>query len=343
MRALLVGGGNITQLRHIPALRKLGIEIGAVVGKDTEALLKLSKRFSVPTYNYSEDEGLGGLIDRLGKDSFDFALVGSPPTTHFAIGKELLEKGIGCLIEKPFCLNGEQGRTLLGIAKRKSLRLGVMHNFANSRSFLKAQKILSSERLGKLKGIELSQFSSMNRRIPSWIDDLPFGLFFDEAAHFVYIAENFAGAILPASIAASSIGSVSKKTPAVLSAQMISENQVPISMHMTFDSPISEWGAFFVLEKGVIHIDLFRDIIIVLRDDGQHRALDILRTSFSAIWQHVIGFIASGTLLATRRLHYGVDVTIAEFLSSSNQSSSADLGIRTIERMQDVVRVATCR
>lgn len=341
MKALLVGGGNITNLRHIPALRKLGIGIIGIAGTDPSSLNALHEKFGWRTYCLTDGRNLRTTVEDLGKDEITFAIVGTPPHTHFEIAKQLVSQGIDTIVEKPFTLHESEGRALATLANDSGAKLGVMHNFANSRSSLKAQAIIESGRFGKLRHIHLIQLSSMSRRIPQWIDQLPGGLFFDEAAHFVYLAERFGGRIRQETVSAQSQGSSSASTPSFISAQMQTSRDVNVAIQITFDSPISEWGVTLVLETGLIHIDLFRDIITVLRDDGDHRAKDILRTSASATWQHMAGFASSGFLLVSGNLHYGIDKTIQGFLRGTPNHASAEDGIRTVSLMNEILRASS--
>ena len=45
-------------------------------------------------------------------------------------------------------------------------------------------KLLKSGELGKIESILELQLTNRNRRLPSWYDELPLGLYYDEAAHF---------------------------------------------------------------------------------------------------------------------------------------------------------------
>jgi predicted dehydrogenase len=334
-KVLLIGGGNITRSRHIPALRALGYSIVGVVGTDREALRKLGKKFSLKTTLVSEHNPLENALKNYGQ--IDFAVIGVPPLQHFIVAKTALQNGISCLVEKPFCTSLEEANELLSIAKKNEVKLGVMHNFSKSRSFTRLSELIANSSLGALNSISLVQASSMNRRIPQWINELPGGLFFDEASHFIYFASTAAGTINQESISAIAFGKTGSRTPRVLNSSFLA-GEVPVTMHLTFDSPISEWYASFYFERGVVTIDLFRDIFIRIKSDNEHYALDILKTSLSVTIQHWVGFASSGFRLLAGKLHYGIDKTIESFAQEDAGFPTGEDGRENIETILCILK-----
>lgn len=57
----------------------------------------------------------------------DIAIIASPTKTHFSITKQLLEKGVHCLVEKPLCECYNDGIILANIAKEKNIQLICGH------------------------------------------------------------------------------------------------------------------------------------------------------------------------------------------------------------------------
>jgi hypothetical protein len=60
-------------------------------------------------------------------------------------------------------------------------------------------------------------------------------------------------------------------------------------------------------------VDLFRDIAVFTPNDGDHRALEVLRTSGSASWHHWTGYLRSGPGHMLGRLRYGNDEVFDRF------------------------------
>jgi predicted dehydrogenase len=60
-------------------------------------------------------------------DAVDAATIATPTVTHFAIAKQLLERGKHVLVEKPFVETPEQARELCELAQQRGLVLQVGH------------------------------------------------------------------------------------------------------------------------------------------------------------------------------------------------------------------------
>ena len=77
-----------------------------------------------------------------------------PTPMHYAIGKECLQNGIHCLIEKPLCQDVEQAEELIYIAREKNLVLQVGHverfnpAVIAAQKYIKEPKFMEVNRLG---------------------------------------------------------------------------------------------------------------------------------------------------------------------------------------------------
>ena len=54
-----------------------------------------------------------------------------------------------------------------------------MHNFQFANGATRLHRLMREGALGDIASFFLMQFTSRNRRLPSWYKDLPLGLFFD--------------------------------------------------------------------------------------------------------------------------------------------------------------------
>src|SRR6266516_3553251 len=61
------------------------------------------------------------------------------------------------------------------------------------------------------------------------------------------------------------------------------------SLAMSFNASVSEWQFIVVGRDAVAALDVFRDILVVLPNDGRHRAREILRSSTRMALGHVAG------------------------------------------------------
>lgn len=106
-----------------------------------------------------------------------------------------------------------------------------------------------------------------------------------------------------------------RQTPAVLTAHFLAGG-VPAAMYVNFESPVSEWHFTVFGTRGVGIVDLFRDVLVTLPNDGQHLPFDVLRTSWAAAVTHVRGVLRSGFAFLRRRLFYGNDEVMRRFLDA---------------------------
>jgi predicted dehydrogenase len=77
----------------------------------------ISKKFRVPAY--PDPSQLIGHMDA--------AIIATPTPTHYTIGKQLLEAGIPCLIEKPLTATLPEAEELIAIAEQRGVILQVGH------------------------------------------------------------------------------------------------------------------------------------------------------------------------------------------------------------------------
>jgi len=94
---------------------------------DTQFTAVLDERAEVATeiagkYGAQAVTTLDGFIDAV-----DAATIATPTVTHFAIAKQLLERGKHVLVEKPFVETPEQARELCDLAQQHGLVLQVGH------------------------------------------------------------------------------------------------------------------------------------------------------------------------------------------------------------------------
>jgi hypothetical protein len=88
---------------------------------------------------------------------------------------------------------------------------------------------------------------------------------------------------------------------------------VPVSIQMSFEAPLSEWHVLVLGEHGFASIDLFRDIVVMGPNDGRHEAGQVARTSLAATLSHWRGYLRSGTGHVSGRLRYGADEVYRRF------------------------------
>lgn len=308
----LIGAGNIIKTRHLPALMaaKNKFEIIGIMDVKGDNSKLLAKKYKIPYYSKYEK------YDDLEKikwfKKIDAVIIGIPPKEHFQMVKKCLLLGKHVLVEKPFVVNLKEGQSLIDLAKKKNLILAVNHNFQYSRAFTKLNSEIMNKSLGEIRSFYGVQFSNDTRRLPIWSEELPLGLFYDESPHFFYLLRKFAGSNIEINNVYCNKSKNKKSTPKSLTIEA-SSKEIPISIYLNFESPICEWYLMVVGEKKMAIVDLFRDILILLPNDGQHLGKEVMTTSISATWQHWKGVLVNGFLYSIGKLFYGFTKTHDNF------------------------------
>lgn len=250
-------------------------------------------------------------------EEVDAVTIGAPPMAHFALIRQALERGLHVLTEKPFTMTVEEGRRLCSLARERNLTLAVVHNFQFSRSMRRLLADLEQGRLGALQSIVATQLGNPRRRLPRWYEDLPFGLFYDESPHLLYLLRRLAGDDLTLRQAVSFPDPEGMATPQQIDAYFMAAapdgRRLPVSLRANFRSPLSEWYLLVHAERCLGVVDIFRDIYLRLPNDGAHGTATVLRTSLTATWQHWWQHVPSGINHLCGRLRYGNDTVFAQF------------------------------
>ena len=308
VRVACFGAGWVTVNRHIPAMRRHGgFDVRLIVDRHPERARAAAARTGVPGHLAADS------ADALPLDEVDAVSCGTAPFGHHAILRGALERGLHVITEKPFTMTVAQGEELVELARRRRRVLAIVHNFQFAASAVKLQRWLAGGRLGRVRAVWAVQLSNPARRLPDWFDELPFGLFYDESPHLLYVARALAGGELePVAVTAHPSTRGLRNTPAQIDAQLRC-GDVPVSVQMNFEAPVSEWHVAVVGERALGIVDLFRDIAVHVPNDRGHRALDVLRTTASSTWHHWRGYLRSGLGHARGTLLYGNEEVFRRF------------------------------
>jgi hypothetical protein len=148
-----------------------------------------------------------------------------------------------------------------------------------------------------------------------WYEDLPLGLFYDESPHLLYLIRCLA----PSEPVPEHVRVVPSRAGRATPHQVdlsLRAGDLPIRMTIDFEAPVSEWHVAVLGSRRIAIADVFRDVLVVVGNDGEHRAREILRTTWSALRTHLDGVVTSGALVVRGRLSYGNDEVIRRFVAS---------------------------
>lgn len=301
VRVAAVGLGWVAQHRHLPVMdRSTRFDVVGVIDRRLGRAREVAQ-----ARRYRHHACADTLADVSWLDEVDAITIATAPMAHHALATEALTRGKHVLTEKPFTMTSAQGLDLLKRAQAADRRLAIVHNFQFARSTKALFDDLNSGRLGTITGIDAVQFGNPGRRLPDWCEALPFGLFYDESPHLLYLLRAVAGDITLARsfTVASSSG---LRTPARVEAWLNGgPNGCPVRLACNFESPVSEWYLMVAGSAGYGIVDIFRDIYVHLPNDGRHDTAKVLRTSWSATAQHWLQHVTSGLPHLSGRLNYG--------------------------------------
>jgi predicted dehydrogenase/nucleoside-diphosphate-sugar epimerase len=178
LRVAVVGAGFIADF-HLEILRAIeGVELVAVCDADAARAQASAARHRVPRAVRSLAE-LQGVAD--------IAHVLVPPTLHFSVAKELLERGLGVFVEKPLALSSADARALQALARERGLTLGVNHNALHHPSFAALLERVRSGAIGRVEHVRAT-LSVPLRQLDAgdtshWMFAAPRNIVFEQGPH----------------------------------------------------------------------------------------------------------------------------------------------------------------
>jgi len=165
---------------HARALYELNA-LSAVCDADQERAKTLASKYGVNWYT--------SVDDLLRDEKPDGAVVATPTFTHFAIAKQVMEKKVNALVEKPMAPSSAECEQLVAMAKRDNVVLttGYIERFNPAVNDVK--NIIANKKYGDVLMLE---FHRENRR-PVNIHDV--GIIYDTSVHDIdtalYLFDDF--------------------------------------------------------------------------------------------------------------------------------------------------------
>lgn len=146
-RVALVGAGFIADF-HLDILAEL--EVAEVVAICDPALDRAQALASAKGVSAAVAS-----IEDLRDLRIDVAHVLTPPATHVAIARQLLEMGIGVFLEKPAALCAADVRLLGALASERGLPFGINHNHVCQPAFQRLLERVKSGEIGRVEHVQV--------------------------------------------------------------------------------------------------------------------------------------------------------------------------------------------
>ena len=334
----IIGTGWVATQRHIPAFKRdRRVLVQAVMDPDLTKAASVAERFGIPdSYGFAKE---------LLAEPLDIISICAPPQAHASLIEDALRAGSNVFVEKPMTMSAAEGECLESLAREKGLVLCPSHNFLFARSMERIKGLMSKGTLGEVRWALGIQTGSWRRRLPTWFQDLPAGLFFDEAPHLLYLMQYFLGDL-----------QIENSWRETLNLEDAVQDRIEVRVrgeeaggHLSvwFGAPTSEWLLVVFCKNGTLVVYLFRDLLVHLPLEKNHGPKEVVGSVLRASLQTWGGIAASGARYLRGRQFYGHDLLVERFIDSlisgSDPPISAREGWKVVALIEDIiVRSARC-
>lgn len=155
VRLGIVGCGAVTELSHLPAARGAAdLQVVALADKDLGRAQRLGRRFGI---DRCTDDYHAWLTD------VDGVIVAVPNHLHAPVARELLERRVAVLVEKPLASTLAEAEALAALSRSSGVALQVGHMYRFSKTTRLVKRAIDEGWLGTLRG-----FSTRYGVISSW-------------------------------------------------------------------------------------------------------------------------------------------------------------------------------
>ncbi len=120
IRVAIVGCGKVADKHASQILRLRDCQIVGVCDQEELMARQLAERFNIK-YHFHNVQTL------LTTCQPDVVHITTPPQSHYSLAKQCLEAGSHIYVEKPFTVNSEEAKEVIGIAEAGGLKLTVGH------------------------------------------------------------------------------------------------------------------------------------------------------------------------------------------------------------------------
>lgn len=153
LRLGIVGAGAVTQVGHLPALKRMrDIEVVGICDTDLPKARALADRFGVPDAFTDIEE----LLEY--EEALDALLICTPSHLHESHIQAALTAGVNVLVERPMALTPAGAAKLIKLAQRRERVLMVGANHRYRPDIQQIRSFVQSGELGDLESIRASWF-----------------------------------------------------------------------------------------------------------------------------------------------------------------------------------------
>jgi predicted dehydrogenase len=147
LRVGIVGGGGITQVAHLPVLKKLkSIEVRAICDTDLPKARALADRFGVK-------DAVDDIEDLLRTDGLDAVVICSPNHLHESHILAALSANMHVLVEKPLTMSAASTQRIIRAAEKRQriVMVGMNHRYRPDVQIVRS--FVQSGELGRIESV----------------------------------------------------------------------------------------------------------------------------------------------------------------------------------------------
>jgi predicted dehydrogenase len=183
---ILVGAGGIARDAHLPAYRKAGLPVIAVVDQDQAKASKLADDFGIPFATNSLDEARRHAAEEV---VYDVAV----PAPALLTVLPQLPDGAAALLQKPMGETLQEARAIVDLCHRKGMTAAVNFQLRWSPVMLAARKIFDAGLLGQLHDIEIQVSVHMPWALWSFLGAAPRLEILYHSIHYIDLVRSWLG------------------------------------------------------------------------------------------------------------------------------------------------------
>lgn len=332
----VVGCGLISQLRHIPAYKKMkGVEVRAVCDLNEDLARETAKKFNVHNF-YTETSKM------FADEDLDIVDICVPPQIHAPIAIEAMESGSHVIMEKPMALKASDCEEMINIAKEKDLKLSVVHNDLFHPPFIKAKEMVQNGEIGEFRGMRIFLSTPKHDMLDlkdHWYHKLPGGVIGETGPHISYMSLEFLENIENVDVFAKSFLDYEWAPNDDFRIEIEAENGFS-SVALAYTT--NYWAATIDIigSDAMLHIDLDA-MQLVKHKLGELSYMPVAKESLGHVGQRVGSTLSTTFNVLSGRQKIGTDIVVEKFAESIINGTplpvSAEEGLEATRLMEMIV------
>ena len=96
---------------------------------------------------YSQFPFYTNYLQMIEEENIEYAIISTEPSTHYAIAKQCINKGVSVILEKPASIHLYEYEELVDLAKGKGVKFDVMYHFQSAPEMLEFENLFDKNKI----------------------------------------------------------------------------------------------------------------------------------------------------------------------------------------------------